>query len=136
MKTTDFISLLIDQIFQTFDLKQIKYAFDAESNQHTFLINDRILGTDRFMDFNKEMTLKAWELNIEGTLCFSSSSVLEKLFKFQTEINPYRNDALLGNIQWVLESINYSNSVITSEPKQLESKAYGNIEESDYSIAA
>jgi len=120
MTTKDFIKQVIDNLFAKFNLKILKYGYDEESNNHTFLISSEILKSKEFNDFNAQTTIKGWEANVEGTICFTDSKILENLFIFEEYINPSDNDALLSNLEW--KEFLTSNDIITAKGRDLSKK--------------
>lgn len=142
MTTKDFITELMNELFIQFGVVELKYGYDSNSNNHMFILDEDILNSDEFLEFNAKKTLEAWEQNIEGTLSFSDSLILQDIFEFEQKINPFKNDALLGNLDWLVKYLNSNTTVITTKgrnlPNSFDNKVVSDVESNlnNYSLAA
>lgn len=121
MTTEKFIKYLMNQLFLNFDVKSLKYSYCEDSNTHMFIVDENIIKSKKFAEFDVKMTTEAWNENIEGVICFTQPDDLIEFYEFEEYINVHDNNALLSNIN-LLFSQNYflEDSMKTIEPKYLQ----------------
>src|SRR5258706_6526930 len=99
MTTKKFIDKARQNLFKRFPkLESCKYVFDNLSNPHYFLIAESVYCSKDFSEFDYLTTREAFELGIQGLICFMTD---EKLFDFkdqQSFYNPYNNEVLHKNL--------------------------------------
>lgn len=143
LTTRKFIERTKNNLFKRYPaLESCKYKFDSLTNTHYFLIPELVYSDKNFSEFDYLSTSDAFELGIQGLLCFITD---EKVFDFknqETFYNPYNNEALLKNLANIVHpgdffslefNITGINLTFSSGPENVGMEVSG---ESNYAIAA
>lgn len=86
----DFIENTINKLFDTFpNLYSVNYYFDEYSNTHFVKIDSiEIFNCDNFAKFDGEISLLAYKLNLESSICFISNDIVIDKVLYKEVINP------------------------------------------------
>ncbi len=122
MKDKDFVNIVLDKLFERFtNLLECFYVYDTYSNTHFFkLPSKEIYNSMKFNSFDAEISLKAYDQNLNASICFITEDIPLNYLNFEEKRNPYlvRDEALssfttLGsiNLNDLIYSFNFESSV-------------------------
>lgn len=104
LTTKQFIEKTKNNLFKSYlTLETCKYKFDVLTDTHYFLIPKWVYSDKRFVEFDFHVTNEAYDLGIQGLICFTTD---EKVFNFEehdTFYNHFNNDALLKNLAYIID---------------------------------
>lgn len=99
MTARQFIHQLKESFFRNFSSVELcHYYFDPLSNTHFILIPKDIYLTSEFSAFDFRITSEAFELGIQGLICFVTDETTLEKSNSEVFYNPFNNEMLLKNL--------------------------------------
>jgi hypothetical protein len=99
MTTRKFITGVREKLFQTFlELELCKYCFDRLTNTHYFLVPPSVYNSQEFSSFDYTVNREAFDLGIQGLLCFMTDATLFDFEQQETYYNRFNNEVILKNL--------------------------------------
>lgn len=114
----DFIQNSIADIFKTFpNLNECIYSYDKYSNTHFIKIESlSVYNSEDFAKLDADISIKFYELGVEGSLCFISSESQVDLMNplsFFNSIIPENSKIIDGVLNFNIADIFYVHSIMS-----------------------
>lgn len=108
LTTRQFIEKTKNNLFKSYlALEYCNYKFDSLTNTHYFLIPSWIYSDKHFAEFDYHTSNEAYELGIQGLICFMTDEKVFNFEEYETFYNSFNNEALLKNIAYIIDPVEF-----------------------------